>query len=49
MSDSLFLGKAGQKIDLHSGEDVDVAALIKRRTQREKVLPPAVFGPARLT
>ena len=37
------------KIDLHSGEDVNVDALIKRRLQRDKALPPAVFGPGRLT
>ena len=49
MSGASILGKAGNKIDLYSGEDVDVAALIKRRAQRERVLPPAVFGPARLT
>ncbi|MDR2072330.1 MAG: phage portal protein [Spirochaetaceae bacterium] len=46
---ALLLEKSGQKIDLHSGEDVDVAALIRRRAQRDKALPPAVFGPARLT
>jgi hypothetical protein len=49
INNDLLLGKAGQKIDLYSGEDVDVAALIKRKVQREKALPPAVFGPARLT
>jgi hypothetical protein len=48
MSD-LILGKASSKIDLYSGEDVDVAALIKKRVNRQKALPPAVFGPARLT
>jgi hypothetical protein len=37
------------KIDVKSGEDIDVAALIRKRVQRDKALPPAVFGPARLT
>jgi hypothetical protein len=46
---NLILGKAG--IDLNSGEDIDVEALIKQRVQRDKTqrLPTAVFGPARLT
>jgi hypothetical protein len=37
------MNKAGSKIDLHSGEDIDVAALIRKRVQRDKaVMPPAV-------
>jgi hypothetical protein len=47
MSD-IFFGKARSRIDLNSGEDVDIESLIKRKIQRSK-LPPPVFGPARLT
>jgi hypothetical protein len=36
-------------INLKSGEDIDVAALLRKKVQREKALPPAVFGPGRLT
>jgi hypothetical protein len=49
MSDALILGKAGQKIDLFSGENVDVADIIKRRVQRDRTLSPVVFSPARST
>jgi len=36
-------------IDLNSGEDLDVAALIRKKARRESnPLPPAVFGPARV-
>ena len=41
---------AKEKLDLSSGEDIDIADLIKKKARREKrALPPAVFGPARLT
>jgi hypothetical protein len=45
MSDTV-VGKAGSKIALSRGEDVDVDALIRKRARREKALSPAAFMPA---
>jgi hypothetical protein len=50
MADDLILDKARSRVDINSGEDINLEALIRKRIQRNKEKnPPAIFDQGRLT